>query len=372
MDDRWLKRISIHLLGCSFLVFACSQSAVSIEIYEGDGLMSTSHAVNTSEAFNNIKCDTDATRFINMNFTMIYSISNESLDFNLTTNDGYTVLHYSSSSESVLEELFLLGTAFVNDAITRIKGGKTVILKDDTKFETKAEFDLTQKKVTAHRKEADGENICAVVAFGNVTDFRLLIDPTVEPNIKDELEMAPLHWAAMFGDAAVIKNLLDRGADINIRWDRDSATPLHFAAIRGDPSIVSLLVENGADIDAKDDESMTVVHAAVFSKQPQVLKQLIELGANLTVDSSWGSTPLHLAAQRGYTHIIDILLDNGVDINAKNLLGKTPLHIAIDSHDKQTVRQLVTRGADVNMTELTKIYGDERINNLFDISTTVE
>ena len=45
----------------------------------------------------------------------------------------------------------------------------------------------------------------------------------------------------------MVKTLLDRGADPNIRDEGDNAFPIHFAAERGDLPIVKLLIEHGAD-----------------------------------------------------------------------------------------------------------------------------
>jgi ankyrin repeat protein len=44
-----------------------------------------------------------------------------------------------------------------------------------------------------------------------------------------------------------VRTLLERGADPNIRDEGDSAFPIHFAAERGDLAVVKLLVEHGAD-----------------------------------------------------------------------------------------------------------------------------
>src|SRR5262245_8262011 len=45
----------------------------------------------------------------------------------------------------------------------------------------------------------------------------------------------------------IVRALLERGADPNIRDEGDDAMPLHFAAERGDLAVVTLLIEHGAD-----------------------------------------------------------------------------------------------------------------------------
>src|SRR5438093_1441678 len=54
-----------------------------------------------------------------------------------------------------------------------------------------------------------------------------------------------LHFGV--GHESVVRLLLERGADPNIRDGGDDAMPLHFAAERGDMNVVRLLIEHGAD-----------------------------------------------------------------------------------------------------------------------------
>lgn len=60
-----------------------------------------------------------------------------------------------------------------------------------------------------------------------------------------------LYEAARKGDAAEVKALLDRGADVNARF-RYGATALFKAAEKGNTEVVKLLLERGADATVKD------------------------------------------------------------------------------------------------------------------------
>ena len=51
----------------------------------------------------------------------------------------------------------------------------------------------------------------------------------------------------------IVRALLERGADPNVRDQGDNAMPLHFAAERGDVDVIRLLVEHGADTIGADD-----------------------------------------------------------------------------------------------------------------------
>jgi len=60
-----------------------------------------------------------------------------------------------------------------------------------------------------------------------------------------------LYEAARKGDAAEVKALLDKGADVNAKF-RYGATALFKAAERGNTDVVKVLIERGADVNVKD------------------------------------------------------------------------------------------------------------------------
>ncbi|MCC6005140.1 MAG: ankyrin repeat domain-containing protein [Thermofilum sp.] len=58
--------------------------------------------------------------------------------------------------------------------------------------------------------------------------------------------------AAADGDAAKVKELLEKGADANAR-DRDGLTPLHYAAKHGHVNVVKLLIEKGVYVNIRSE-----------------------------------------------------------------------------------------------------------------------
>src|SRR5262245_51389038 len=86
---------------------------------------------------------------------------------------------------------------------------------------------------------------------GNAQRVAELADP--DPKVIDERGLLPghtglrtaLHYGV--GHEPVVRALLQRGANPNIRDEGDFAMPLHFAAERQDLPVIRLLIEHGAD-----------------------------------------------------------------------------------------------------------------------------
>jgi ankyrin repeat protein len=64
--------------------------------------------------------------------------------------------------------------------------------------------------------------------------------------------VTPLWLAAGYGHEAVMRLLLQKGADVDSKDKRNDRTPLSLAVEKGQEAVVKLLVEKGADVDSKD------------------------------------------------------------------------------------------------------------------------
>jgi ankyrin repeat protein len=110
----------------------------------------------------------------------------------------------------------------------------------------------------------------------------------------------PLMRAAKSVDVAVMRALLDRGANARLAT-RTGTTALMFAAGsgRGKPArdlveAIGLCLDHGAEIDAANANGQTAMHLAV-DQSDEVLKFLAARGASVDVRDRQGRTPLDLA-----------------------------------------------------------------------------
>jgi uncharacterized protein len=160
---------------------------------------------------------------------------------------------------------------------------------------------------------------------GAVESVRLLLDAgaNVDATVREGIVPAatPLVRAAMRGDLALAKLLLDRGAALE-SGEPKIAAPLLFSAAQGDAAMVGFLIDRGARVDSR------------------LPKQFIPSGP----------TVLMMAAEDGYSDLVRLLLARGAAVNMRDSEGLTPLMwaaAAIDRGNTKIVEALLAAGADV-------------------------
>ena len=114
-----------------------------------------------------------------------------------------------------------------------------------------------------------------------------------------------LYEAARKGDAAEVRALLDRGAEVDARF-RYGATALFKAAERGHTEVVKLLLERGADATVKDTfYSATALTWALDKKHVEVVRLLLDK------DAGGVDAVLMAGAREGNADLLRVALDKG-------------------------------------------------------------
>ena len=71
----------------------------------------------------------------------------------------------------------------------------------------------------------------------------------------------PAHRAVLRIEAEILRIVMSHKADPNLKNNYDE-TPLHFAAKRGNPEVLHMLVEAGGDVHAVDKAGKGLLHHA--------------------------------------------------------------------------------------------------------------
>lgn len=168
-------------------------------------------------------------------------------------------------------------------------------------------------------------------------------------------------------DPKCTKELINKGADVNVILISNFNSPLHEAASSGNFEICKLLVEAGATVNAESGNGFgnTPLHTASRGGYLEIVKYLVEKGANVDAMNNRGSTSLHfcsflsvsaskqneigMTGDEGipdiYTTIASVLVVKGVDVDKADLNGYTALHVAAQRGCLSMVKLLLESGA---------------------------
>lgn len=102
----------------------------------------------------------------------------------------------------------------------------------------------------------------------------LLLDYGADPNVANYLGRTALMYASNYGLEEIVRKLLSHGAITNAAWDMISSPPLSAASARGHLAVVKLLVENGADLNHIDGDGKTALALAMESGHGETAKYL--------------------------------------------------------------------------------------------------
>ena len=146
-------------------------------------------------------------------------------------------------------------------------------------------------------------------------------------------------------DAGAIRELLSEKAEQLEARDGQGWTPLMHAALFADARCLRVLVDSGADVNAKNQRNATALHYAATDLEK--VRYLLKKGAQVNVASKFGNTPLILAARtKDSAPIVRLLLNHKADVTARNRFAVDALMVAASSSNTKTVRILLKHGAD--------------------------
>ena len=210
-------------------------------------------------------------------------------------------------------------------------------------------------KLGADPNKHNDDNATALMwAARNLEKTRLLVTHGADVNARSDDHRTPLMIAARRpGAVKIVKFLLDKGANPNPNTvPVAESSPLLEALTGGDEAIVKLLIERGADAKATGDQGL-VMAVTLCPKGLELMAERITNKKDYTL-------ALPQIAYLGDAKAIRVMLDHGADVNAFDPNGRTALMYAAvsDLLPVDCVKLLLDRGANVNAIDKHQKSGD--------------
>ena len=114
----------------------------------------------------------------------------------------------------------------------------------------------------------------------------------------DQKGSTPLHIAAGYNNAEIVKLLLKTGANINAK-DKGGLAPIHNASCYGHIQIIDILIENHCDIDSVDEYGYSALHEAAAGDHYEVVLKLLQNNCNYKLKTKDGQTAYDLCNRFG-------------------------------------------------------------------------
>ena len=269
---------------------------------------------------------------------------------------------------------------------TVLRGGATPLLFAARAGDAESATLLLKAGADPNDSQPDGVGALVLAAHsGNGHVAALLLEHGADPNAFGSGYTA-LHAAVLRSDLNLVKALLTRGADPNLRmakgtpmrrdttdWNLPAtligSTPYLLAAKFLEADIMGALVAGGADprlampngadavmLAAGMGSSRTASRRGIekidFGKvEPEgrvreAVAAAIGLHGDVNAANPAGDTALHVAAALGYDTVVQLLVERGAGISVKNRRGITPLAAAMFGSTVGRGRAAAPAGAD--------------------------
>ncbi|MGQ0430747.1 MAG: ankyrin repeat domain-containing protein [Gammaproteobacteria bacterium] len=223
------------------------------------------------------------------------------------------------------------------------------------------------------------QRLNAALAAGDMTELAAVLDalPTVA-TAKGKGGRTWLHSVASKGNVDAARVFLEHGADVNA-VDDEGAPALVLAVLKNHTAMVRFLLDSGADptIQLTIEGSPTVESFVKRGEQPEIrtaIKQAKlrrsdsmsawvqaigrsdapEMKRILAAHPEYGSSPypgggwpLYQAVAAGGHEAVELLLDAGAPIDAKEENGGTALMLSVIAENAELVNLLIDRGAEL-------------------------
>lgn len=220
----------------------------------------------------------------------------------------------TAKSREIMEAMIELGA----DITICDKDGNSLLKTANIEcFDVLLSAGLNPKHINKH-----GQTLLMLVKDMEIV--KKLIDLGVNVNAVDQSGNNALAYA----NNKTAPILIEAGCNVN-NENHLGQTPLMCHADDRTDAVLKQLIEAGANINKTDKNGNNVLF---YSHNAVSMKYLIEAGAEVNISNLQGMTPLHVAATTNFDCTKE-LIEHGSDIHAKDFQGHTPYQDAFKLRD---------------------------------------
>jgi ankyrin repeat protein len=184
--------------------------------------------------------------------------------------------------------------------------------------------------LSIQQSEAEREYICLIDAQrGRPFAYHEVRGMRRHPPVRydDPPLLAGVMHAVESGDIELMRQLLQQGADVNVRTET-GRTPLMRAAQYKRSQMLRFLIDNGADVNLADNGRRTCLYL-LNGDDGTICRMLLEAGANVHHhDGRTGSPLMTAAAYARSLEVVRMLVDAGSPLDHVDYQGRTLIKLA--------------------------------------------
>ena len=312
-------------------------------------------------------------------------------DVNARSGDGSTPLLWAAHTSNLDIARALVAAKASVDAANDF--GVTPLLEASRNGDASMVDLLLRAGADPKRTHPEGETpLLSAARAGSVPTVRLLLARGVDVNAAENFQQTTaLMWASAEGHLDVVDLLLEAGADPNrqghvtslaTRHNADHPTggftALMFAARNGNEAMVRKLLARGANINLKNGDGASAAMIAIYNDRFDVAASLIEAGSDVKDGSLYVAVEMRDAttdqfafdgSRRRPDHsnsktaldLMRLLLERGAEPNQRfqgqfhsthmpntDRFDNTPFYRAAVAADVDALKLMIAHGADVN------------------------
>eukprot|EP00035_Acanthoeca_spectabilis_P028145 m.469369 g.469369 ORF g.469369 m.469369 type:complete len:818 (-) comp28448_c0_seq1:9-2462(-) len=282
-------------------------------------------------------------------------LADEACDVNAEDALGGTALHKAAGRKGAVGPQLIRRLVSGNARLDhQDNGGRTALHAAIAAKQQETLKVLIELNANLNITDESGATPLAVAASqrGALPLAKILVSKGADVTITNADGKSPLSWAVQWLDHDLVADMLDLGAQANIKLSSSSdMPPLCVAIQRKDAGIAKLLLNAGANPSAQCFNKWTplifaanmrprVAKKGEVEAQVQIAQMLIEANADLDMQDLHGNTALFHSAAQNSPRMVTLLVEAGCNVHLTTKKGKTALDAAKQADSSEIVKLL--------------------------------